>query len=29
MDNIAYYRDPISGSHGWMCCVCRSIVQTG
>jgi len=29
MENIAYYRDPISGSHGWLCGVCHGIVQTG
>lgn len=28
-DNLAYYRDPKSGSHGWMCCRCLGIVQTG
>jgi hypothetical protein len=26
---IAYYRSPITGSHGWMCCACHCIVQTG
>lgn len=26
---VAYYRDPESGSHGWMCCNCNCIVQTG
>ena len=25
----AYYRDPKSGSHGWMCVACRGIIQTG
>lgn len=28
-DNIAYFRDPESGSHGWMCIKCRHVVQTG
>jgi len=28
-DDIAYYRDPVSGSHGWLCCQCLCIVQTG
>jgi len=27
--DIAYYRDPESGCHGWMCCQCFGIVQTG
>ena len=27
--DIAYYRSPKTGDHGWMCCVCRGIVQTG
>jgi hypothetical protein len=26
---ICYYRDPESGSHGWMCTECYGIVQTG
>jgi hypothetical protein len=26
---LAYYRDPETGSHGWMCCNCNCIVQTG
>ena len=25
----AYYRDPVNGSHGWMCVNCRGIIQTG
>jgi hypothetical protein len=25
----AYYRNPQSGAHGWMCCKCLGIVQTG
>jgi hypothetical protein len=25
----AYYRDQTSGYHGWMCCTCRKITQTG
>jgi len=28
-DNIVYYRDPRTGSHGWMCGECHRIVQTG
>jgi len=27
--DIAYYRSPIYGTHGWMCCKCLRIVQTG
>jgi hypothetical protein len=26
---IAYYRSPHGGEHGWMCCRCLRIVQTG
>ena len=29
LHEIAYYRDPHTGSHGWMCCKCHGIVQTG
>jgi hypothetical protein len=25
----AYFRDQASGFHGWMCCQCRKITQTG
>jgi len=25
----AYYRDPETGTHGWMCCKCNCITQTG
>lgn len=28
-ENAAYYRDPKSGSHGWMCGHCKHIIQTG
>jgi hypothetical protein len=28
-EHTAYYRDPKSGSHGWMCVQCHGIVQTG
>jgi hypothetical protein len=27
--NIAYFRDPNTGYHGWMCIKCRHVVQTG
>jgi hypothetical protein len=27
--SIAYYRSPLTGSHGWMCAKCLAIVQTG
>ncbi len=27
--NAAYYRDPASGSHGWMCGMCKGIIQLG
>jgi hypothetical protein len=26
---IAYFRSPLTGSHGWMCAHCHGIVQTG
>lgn len=29
MTNVAYYRSPTTGDHGWLCCQCRGIVQTG
>jgi len=29
MSKIAYYRSAESGMHGWMCTICRGIVQTG
>jgi hypothetical protein len=25
----AYYRDNVSGAHGWMCSACRKTTQTG
>lgn len=28
-DNLAYYRCPKTGEHGWMCAHCRAVVQTG
>ncbi len=28
-DNMAYFRNPISGNHGWMCVTCQGILQTG
>jgi hypothetical protein len=27
--DLAYYRDPKTGSHGWMCCKCLCVVQIG
>jgi len=27
--NEVYFRDPDSGYHGWMCCTCRRVTQTG
>lgn len=25
----AYYRDAITGAHGWICCRCRKVTQLG
>lgn len=27
--DVAYFRDPKSGDHGWACFACHGIVQTG
>jgi hypothetical protein len=29
LSRTAYYRNKRSGQHGWLCIVCRGIVQTG
>ena len=28
-NDICYFRSPRTGYHGWMCCRCHGVVQTG